>query len=70
MGLQAVHMGLQAVHVGLQPRGRRADVRPERLELWHDEVERGVERGAVRDEGGHVPLQVGHLVEERVEMRQ
>ena len=70
MGLHAVHIGLQAVHIGLQPRERRADVRPERLELRHDEVERWVERGTVRDEGGHVALQVGHLVEERVEVRQ
>jgi hypothetical protein len=74
IGLQAVHMdigiGLQAVHMGLQPRERRADVRPQWLELRHDETERGVERGTVRDEGGHVPLQVGHLVEEGGEMGQ
>ena len=63
-------MGLQAVHMGLQPRERRADVRPQRLELRHDESERRVERGTVRDEGGQVPLQVRHLVEERVEMGQ
>ena len=71
LGVAAVAcVGLQAVHMGLQPRERRADVRPQRLELRHDEAERGVERGTMRDEGGQVPLQLWHLVEECIEMGQ